>query len=144
MVRRADFGPAAIGALLRSPAFLAAARAALTCAYWWGGIAKLLNFEGALAEAQHFGLQPAWLVVIATIAVELGASILLILGRWVWLAAGALGVFTAVATLIAHSFWTIADPMARMTALNTFLEHIGLIGGLALAAALAECRRAAP
>jgi uncharacterized membrane protein YphA (DoxX/SURF4 family) len=50
-------------------------------------------------------------------------------------------VFTAIATLIAHRFWAIDDPMERFQALNTFLEHIGLIGGLALAAALAEVER---
>ena len=77
-------------------------------------------------------------MVIATVVVELGASALLIAGRLVWLAAGALGVFTAIATLIAHAFWTVDDPVARFHALNTFLEHIGLIGGLALAAILAE------
>ena len=50
-------------------------------------------------------------VVIATIAVELGGSSLLILRRWAWLSAGALGAFTAIATLIAHCFWTIDDPV---------------------------------
>jgi uncharacterized membrane protein YphA (DoxX/SURF4 family) len=134
--------PAFIGALLRAPAFQVLARVALTAAYWWGGIAKLLDYPGAIAEAEHFGLQPAPLVVIATIVVELGASLLLIAGRLAWLAAGALGVFTAVATLIAHAFWTVDDPVERFHALNTFLEHIGLIGGLALAAALAETQKA--
>jgi transmembrane protein len=133
--------PAFIGAILQAPAFGMLARVALTCAYWWGGIAKLLDYPAALAEAQHFGLQPAGLVVVATIAVELGASILLIAGRFAWLAAGALGVFTATATLIAHRFWAIDDPMERFHALNTFLEHIGLIGGLALAAVQVEAER---
>jgi uncharacterized membrane protein YphA (DoxX/SURF4 family) len=130
--------PAFIGAILRAPAFQVLARVALTCAYWWGGIAKIIDFPGALAEAAHFGLEPAPLVVIATIVVELGASLLLIVGRLAWLAAGALGVFTAIATLIAHAFWTIDDPIDRFRALNAFFEHIGLIGGLALAAILAE------
>jgi uncharacterized membrane protein YphA (DoxX/SURF4 family) len=133
--------PSFIGALLQAPLVQVLARVALTCAYWWGGITKLIDFPAALAEARHFGLEPAGLVVIATIAVELGASILLIAGRLVWLAAGALALFTAVATLIAHSFWTIDDPMERFQALNTFLEHIGLIGGLALAAVQAETER---
>ena len=130
--------PVFVRALLRAPAFQLLARIALTSAYWWGGIAKLLDYPAALAEARHFGLEPAALVVIATIVVELGASALLIAGRLVWRAAGALGVFTAIATLIAHAFWTVDDPVERFHALNTFLEHIGLIGGLALAAILTE------
>lgn len=130
--------PAPIGALLTSPAFGAVARALLTLPYWWSGIAKLINLDGALAEARHFGLDPAGLTVAATIVVQIGASVLLIAGRWAWLAAGALGVFTAAATLIAHQFWTIADPVARFHDTNSFLEHVGLIGGLALAAIAAE------
>ena len=45
-------------------------------------------------------------------------------------------MFTAAATLIAHPFWQVADPMARFHERNTFLEHVGLIGGLMLAAIL--------
>lgn len=130
--------PAPLSALLRSTAFGVLARTALTLPYWWSGIAKLTDLHGALAEAAHFGLKPAWLIVTATVLVQLAGSIALILGRAGWLAAGALGVFTALATLIAHPYWTVADPVERFHALNTFLEHIGLIGGLMLAAILVE------
>ena len=130
--------PPPIRWLLESAAFGAVARAGLTLPYWWSGISKLTGIEGAFAEARHFGLEPAGLVVAATILVQIGASALLIAGRWAWLAAGALGAFTAAATLIAHRFWTIADPIARFHDTNTFLEHIGLIGGLALSAASAK------
>lgn len=132
--------PAPIAALLSAPALDVAARALLTLPFWTSGLAKLLDMEAALAEAAHFGLEPAWLAVAATLLVQLGGSALLILGRWSWLGAGALGVFTALATLIAHPFWTVADPMARFHERNTFLEHAGLIGGLVLAAIL-SCRR---
>ena len=130
--------PAPIAALLKAPALSILARVLLTLPYWWSGLSKLANLGGALGEAAHFGLKPAWLVVAVTVLVQLGGSILLILGRAGWLAAGALGVFTALATLIAHPFWTVADPMERFHALNTFLEHIGLIGGFMLAAILVE------
>lgn len=134
--------PAPIAALLRAPAFGVLARAILTLPYWWSGVAKLADLHGALAEASHFGLKPAWLVVAATVLVQLGGSPLLILGRIGWLAAGALGVFTASATLIAHPYWTVTDPIERFHALNTFLEHIGLIGGFMLAAILVEREKA--
>ncbi|MBI1779443.1 MAG: DoxX family protein [Proteobacteria bacterium] len=133
--------PAIIGALLRQPWFAVGARVALTSAYWWGGIAKLADFPGAVAEMRHFGLEPAQVLAALTIAVEIGASILVILGRGVWLASGALGVFTVLATLVAHSFWTFGDPAERVRELNIFLEHIGLLGGFVLAAILAEPAR---
>ncbi|XAH23837.1 DoxX family protein [Xylophilus sp. GW821-FHT01B05] len=130
--------PQPIRALLAAPLFALLARIALTCAFWWGGFGKLFDFQGAVAEAQHFGLAPAWAVAALTIAVELGASALLIVGRLSWLAAGSLGVFTMLATLVAHNFWAFHDPAERFREFNTFLEHIGLVGGLALAAVLAS------
>lgn len=130
--------PAPIARLLGNRGFSTLAAALLTLPYWTSGVAKLFDLGGALGEARHFGLEPAALVVLATIAVQIGGSLLVILGRQAWLGAGALGVFTAVATLIAHPFWQIADPMARFHERNTFLEHVGLIGGLMLAAILQE------
>lgn len=133
--------PHPIAVLLGSDWFRRLAVVLLTFPYWLSGLAKLAGFSGALAEANHFGLEPALLAVASTIAVQLIGSALLILGRWVWLAAGALGVFTLAATLIAHPFWTVASPIERFHHTNTFAEHLGLIGGLAMAAILADARR---
>ena len=135
--------PAPIAALLRAPAFGPVARTILTQPYWFAGLYKLTHLPDALGEAAHFDLKPAGLIVAATIVVQLGGSALLILGRIGWLAAGALSVFTTLATLIAHPYWTVADPMERFHAMNTFLEHIGLIGGFMVAAALVEKERVA-
>lgn len=128
--------PAPIARLLGDHRFAILAATLLTLPYWTSGIAKLFDLGGALGEARHFGLEPAALVVALTIMVQIGGSLLIILGRQAWLGAGALGVFTAAATLIAHPFWQVADPMARFHERNTFLEHVGLIGGLMLAATL--------
>lgn len=130
--------PAPIAALLESPMLNLGGRVLLTLPFWSSGIAKLLDMDGALAEAAHFGLEPAWATVIATLIVQLGGSAALITGRFAWLGAGTLGVFTALATLVAHPFWTVLDPMARFHERNTFFEHAGLIGGLVLAAILAH------
>lgn len=130
--------PAPIARLLGDSRFAVLAATLLTLPYWTSGVAKLLDLPGALAEARHFGLEPAIITVVATILVQIGGSLLVILGRHAWLGAGALGVFTAIATLIAHPFWQVADPMTRFHERNTFLEHVGLIGGLMLAAILRE------
>jgi uncharacterized membrane protein YphA (DoxX/SURF4 family) len=133
--------PAPIERVLDSPALALAARVALTCAFWWGGLAKLLDFAGARAEAAHFfGAGAALPIAVATIAVELLGSGLLVAGRLEWLAAGALAVFTAAATLVAHDFWNVREPAAHFREFNTFLEHVGLVGGLALAAVLSRRR----
>lgn len=126
--------PVPIARLLGDHRFATLAAILLTLPYWTSGIAKLFDLGGALGEARHFGLEPAALVVALTIVVQIGGSLLVIVGRQAWLGAGALGVFTVAATLIAHPFWQVADPMVRFHERNIFLEHVGLIGGLMLAA----------
>jgi uncharacterized membrane protein YphA (DoxX/SURF4 family) len=123
--------PRWIGAILSWPGLLPIARVALTSAYLIGGVQKLVDFPGAVAEQAHFGLQPAWLWAAAAIIVELAGSLVVIFGRWVWLGAGALGVLTAVAMLTANNFWTMTGH-DRFIALNAFFEHLGLIAGFVM------------
>ena len=107
------------------------ARLALVSAYVIGGVNKLVDFGGAIAEQEHFGLDPGWLWASVAIVVELGGSLLVVSGFLVWFGAGALGVLTAVAMLVANDFWTMAGH-DRFVALNAFFEHLGLIAGLVL------------
>jgi len=132
--------PRPIASLLGSDAVLIAARIVLTCPFWISGLTKLGNWPSALGEMEHFGLSPAGPLAALVIALQLGGSAAIIAGRWTWLAAGALGVFTGLATLIAHAFWTY--PAAeRFAQTNTFFEHMSIIAGLALAAILADGER---
>ena len=123
----------------RGTAFLA--RLALVGAYLVGGIAKLADFPAAVAEQAHFGIRPAALWAALTILVELLGSSLILFGRFVWLGAGMLGVFTVAAAIVANAFWTMQG-QERFMATNAFLEHVGLVGGLVLVALLAERPRA--
>ena len=127
--------PRWIGALLSWPWLWPVARIALTSAFLIGGIQKLADFPSAVAEQAHFGLQPAWLWAVMAIIVELAGSALVIVGRWVWLGAGGLGVLTAVAMLTANNFWVMTGH-DRFMALNAFFEHLGLIAGFVLVAVM--------
>jgi uncharacterized membrane protein YphA (DoxX/SURF4 family) len=129
--------PRWIGGILSWPGLLPICRGALVSAFLIGGIQKLVDFPGAIAEQAHFGLQPAALWAAAAVIVELGGSVVVILGRWVWLGAGGLGVLTAVAMLTANSFWTLAGH-ERFIAVNAFFEHLGLIAGLILVCVLRD------
>lgn len=113
------------------------ARIALTGAYLLGGLTKLFDFPAAAAEQEHFGLHPGALWAALTIAVELVGPALIISGRWVWLGAGMLGVFTLLAAILANNFWSLQG-QARFAATNAFFEHIGLIAGFVMAALIAE------
>lgn len=116
------------------------ARAGLTSAYFIGGFTKLFDFTDAVAEQQHYGLNPGWLWASLTIFVELVGPGLIISGRFVWLGAGMLGVFTALAAVLANNFWAL-EGAARFAATNAFFEHIGLIAGFVMAALIAEHER---
>ncbi|CAI2788865.1 Inner membrane protein YphA [Serratia grimesii] len=107
--------------------------AAICAAYIQGGLVKVLDFNGAMAEMTHFGLQPAALFASLVIVLELGASALILTGFYRWLGALALAGFTLAATLMANRFWEMSPP-ERFTGMNGFFEHIGLAGALLLVA----------
>ena len=132
--------PRWISATLSTPGLLPIARVALVSAFLIGGIQKLADFPAAIAEQAHFGLQPAGLWAVAAIVVELGGSILVIVGRWVWLGAGGLGVLTAVSMLVANNFWAQTGH-DRFMATNAFFEHLGLVAGLVLITAFSPHER---
>ena len=108
------------------------------------GIFKLLDFAGTTHEvAALSGLAPAWAFAVLTIAVQIGGSLLVAFGnRWGTLAGAlALGGFTIVPTLLAHSWWT-KEGVDRVRDFNVFFEHVAIVGGFVLAAAFAWYRRA--
>ena len=128
--------PFPVAPILHWHGTLVLARIVLCSAYILGGFTKLFNFKGAIAEQEAFGLRPGALWAVVSIAVELGGSALIIFGVLTWLGAGALGVLTLIATVLADRFWTLQG-QARFVAMNTFFEHLGLIAGFVLAAILA-------
>lgn len=105
----------------------------LCAAYLQGGLNKATDFGGAVAEMEHFGLMPAAPFAVATIALELSASLMILAGIHRWAGALALAGFTLMATLVAGRFWEMAPP-ERFMAANSFFEHLGLIGGFLLVA----------
>ncbi|MBR3194794.1 DoxX family protein [Bosea sp. (in: a-proteobacteria)] len=106
----------------------------LCAAYVQGPVTKILDFQGALAEMSHFGLTPPALFAVGVIVFELAMSALILIGHWRWLAALALAGFTLAATFIAIRFWEMPVGQGRMMAMNSFFEHLGLIGGFILVA----------
>jgi uncharacterized membrane protein YphA (DoxX/SURF4 family) len=106
----------------------------LCAAYIQGGLNKLLDFPGAVAEAVHFGLPLPAVTAALTIALELLASLLILTGRLRWLGALALAAFTLAATFIALRYWEMPVGQGRFMAANAFYEHLGLAGAFLLLA----------
>ena len=126
--------PTFVSTLLLQPAVMLVARLGLTSPFWLGGLNKLADWPGAIAEAGHVGLHPAWLVAAMTVATEFGASALVVANRHLWLGAGSLGVFTGLATLVAHRYWAETG-LLRSADFNSFWEHVALIAAFVIAAA---------
>lgn len=106
----------------------------LCAAYLQGGVVKLMDFSSAIAEMTHFGLAPASLFAVLVIALELGASAMILSGRLRWLGALGLAGFTLLATGLALRFWNLPAGNERFVAANSFFEHLGLVGGFLLVA----------
>ena len=111
---------------------------AVTYMFWSSGFGKLIDFTGTLGEMAHFGLNPPWLFAVGTIFIQLAGSALIVVGgRFAWLGAVALGLFTLSSIPIAHDFWNMA-PEAAVGERLIAEEHLAVVGGLLLAALLAR------
>jgi uncharacterized membrane protein YphA (DoxX/SURF4 family) len=106
----------------------------LCSAYLQGGLTKAFDFSAAIAEMKQFGLKPAAPLAIATIVLEIAASLLILSGIYRWAGALVLAAFTLFATFLANRFWNTPQPKRYATE-NAFFEHLGLVGGFLLVAA---------
>lgn len=109
------------------------ARLLLVCVFVFSAVEKAVHFDAAVREMQAFGLPFPAVTAALVIAVQAGGSVLLLLPGTAVLGAALLSGFTLTATLLAHAFWR-AGPDTFTRELTVFLEHLGIIGGLMLAA----------
>ena len=71
----------------------------------------------------------AEVLLVLTIALELGGGILLVLGWQArWIAAAFFG-FTLLSSVIFHAFWA-ADAANFMNQLNNFMKNLSIMGGM--------------
>ncbi len=115
-------------------------RVVITFMYWYAGLGFLFDFAGAQAMMDSYGFSPVWLIAALTILVQVGGSILIILDRFVWFGAGALGVFTLMTIPLVHHFWTMTGAEAMQAKLESE-EHLTVIGGLIIVSILSHVRR---
>lgn len=97
--------------------------------YLLSGLGKIASFESTVALIASKNLPLPQVAAIGAIIVELGGGTMLVLGwkaRW---AAIALFIFTAVAGLVFHNFWSApAEDAANQT--THFLKNVCIMGGL--------------
>ena len=108
---------------------LLAGRALLAALFLVSGLGKIGRFAAVSGFMASKGLPAADLLLVATIVLEIGGALALLVGwrtRW---AAWILLAFTALAAAIFHAFWS-ADAPAFQNQLNHFLKNAAIMGGL--------------
>ncbi len=109
------------------------ARILMSVMFLVSGISKITGFDGTVGYIGSVGLPMPTALAAAAAAVELLASLALIIGwktRW---AALALAVFTAAATVFFHNFWAMPASEQMMQQIS-FVKNLAVIGGLLLLA----------
>jgi putative oxidoreductase len=104
-------------------------RLLLALMFLLAGLSKLGGLEGTAGYIASKGLPMAQLLAIATVALEVGAAVMLIVGwqaRW---AALALAAFTLLATVLFHNYWAMPADQQMMQQLM-FMKNLAITGGL--------------
>jgi putative oxidoreductase len=93
------------------------------------GLSKLSGFEGTVGYIASVGLPLPAVGAAAALAVEFFGSIALIVGFQTRIAGAVLALFTLVASVFFHAFWSAAPEQAFVQQL-LFFKNIGVVGGL--------------
>ena len=104
-------------------------RILLSLIFITSGFGKITGFEGTIGYIASKGLPLPQLGAIIAIIVEVGGSILLVIGykaRW---AALALAIFTLAAAIFFHNYWAVeaAEKLAQQI---NFWKNISMAGGM--------------
>jgi len=105
---------------------------ALIFAYF--GYLKLTGFHGTTAYFHKWGFPLPEVTAVLAVIFELGGGVLLILGWKTRCVAWALVVYTVIATLVAHRYWSYT-PEQVFAQMSNFFKNLSLIGGLVMLAA---------
>lgn len=104
-------------------------RTGLSLLFIIAGLKKLLGFSATASAMSAMGLPFADVLLVLTIAIELGGGLLLLIGFKPRLAAGLIALFVIPVTLIYHPYWTF-PAMEQGTQLTLFYKNFAIVGGL--------------
>jgi putative oxidoreductase len=106
-----------------------AGRVLLALIFVIAGYGKIGGFSGTAAYMASKGLPVSEVLLLITIAIELGGGLMIILGwkaRW---AALAIFLFIIPTTLMFHQFWAV-DAAQAQNQMNHFLKNLAIMGGM--------------
>jgi putative oxidoreductase len=104
------------------------ARIALALIFIPSGFGKLMSLDGFAAQLLAQGVPFARVVAPIAATVEFVGSVALLLGLTTRYAALLLALFTLMAAIVSHRFWSLPSDAARGQQIN-FMKNIAMIGG---------------
>ena len=93
------------------------------------GIGKIAGFAGTAGYMASKGLPMVEVLLVITIAIEIGASVMLIVGwkaRW---GATALFLWMIPVTLLFHNFWAVPAEQQYVQSIM-FYKNLAMMGGM--------------
>lgn len=109
------------------------ARILLAAIFLWSGYGKVMHFDYVLADMVKHGVPVANVALMLTIAVELLASSLLVLGWKARIAALALFVWMIPVTYLYHAYWAVPAAEQYIQQIM-FMKNLAIMGGLLMIA----------
>lgn len=120
-------------AFLQNP-FALASRLLMAVLFLTAGVSKITGFAGTVGYISSVGLPVPVVAAAVAVAVEVLGGLALIFGFGTRLAALALAVFTVVASILFHAYWSAPAEQQLMHQLM-FYKNVAVSGGLLALAA---------
>jgi putative oxidoreductase len=114
-------------------------RILLAAIFVWSGFGKIGGFEGLAGQIASKGFPAAQAFAAATLVIEIGVGLMLVVGwkaRW---AALMLAAFTVIVTIVFHNFWAVPEAQ-KMAQQVHFMKNLAVIGGLLMVTAFGPGR----
>jgi putative oxidoreductase len=108
---------------------LAVGRIVIAILFVMSGLEKAMDLNGTAAAIGGKGLPLPQVLAVATVVVELGGGLLIIVGWQTRLVALALAIFSAVAAYFFHDFWHYPPGAEHTDNMIHFMKNVSIIGG---------------
>lgn len=97
--------------------------------FLWSGIGKIGGFAGTAGYMASKGLPMVEVLLVLTVVIEIGGSLMLILGWKARLAAAAMFLWLIPVTLAMHNFWAVPAAEAMGQQIN-FMKNLSIMGAM--------------
>jgi putative oxidoreductase len=107
------------------------ARILLAAIFISAGFSKVMGFDGVTAYIASKGLPVPMIIAGLTIVLEILGGLAIVIGYKARIAGLLLGLFTLLAALIFHNFWTFPPEQVYLQNIM-FMKNLSMAGGLFL------------